>query len=1172
MTAHHLTEHPAPLLRAEAWTALAAEVLRLPEPELRQRAAAMSFVALGGTSLRAVELAALAERRLALVPEVGALLGPLPLAEVLATAAPVAAPVADAAVTPPGPADGRTATGGPRAASAGEHSMLLSDQVHPSTVHHLLFSAQVRGPLDERRLTAAIAALTARHEALRTVFAEQDGAMTARVLPRWTSTLIRQELRPPAGTDPVAAVHAVVAPAGRGLLRPLDRPAVAFVLTGIGPGHSVLSLLVHHALVDGWSIGVLWRDLVAAYRGDLATDPAPSPLTAFRTEDTEAARSALAVRLPELSGAPTTIELRSDLVRPRVADRRGARLGFALGPAAMAGCESLGRTTGLTRNTLLLAAWSFVLGRRAGASDLLIGMASASRTGATHDVVGLLTKIQPVRCLPDPASTVREFLGQVGADIRRALDTGPLPSERIVSALGAGGDLQRNPLTQFAFAAHDELVPDALAAGEVAFELHEGHCGGTLFDAVLYVQQWSADRSALALEYATSVLGFAEATALAAELDAVLVEFAIDPDAPLATAGDPSTAARTARERLATGPAVGAGTGLWQLFERTSREHPDAVAVFDPAVRRELTYRQLRRAAEQQSAVLRAAGVGEGDHVVLAHRRSAREIVSVLAVLRLGAAYVGLDEGAPDAVARRILTTVRPKALLGDGERLTALGLDSAGVVDPWDPGEADVGPAAAADPDRIAYIAFTSGSTGVPKGVRVPHRGVVRLVRGPGVLEPGSAERFLRFAPLAFDASTLEIFAPLTAGGSVEIHASPHLVPSAFRDFVRTRRITGLWLTAGLFRLVADHEPAAFRGVRQVLTGGDVVPPLQVRQVLEATPGLVVTNGYGPTENTTFTTVYHVRDAAGVEDPLPIGRPVPGTSVAVLDEHGHPLPPGAAGELHTAGDGLATDYLGDAGATALAFVTGPDGRRHYRTGDLVRWDGAGRLRYLGRRDNQLKIRGFRVEPDGIAHVLRDHPDVRDAVVVPTTGTGERLLVAAVVADDSPRLLPALAAHAERLLPGHALPTLWTVVDRLPLTGNGKVDAAVLTATAAPLVAATGTDPTGADRGAGTADSREGVVPPVGAKAPGPEESDDAVLGPDEIADAVADVWAEILDTDDFGYHERFFDVGGDSLQLAKVRNGLLRALPWCDVTVLDLLTHTTVDALAAFLANRHGK
>ncbi|MFJ4097683.1 amino acid adenylation domain-containing protein [Kitasatospora sp. NPDC089913] len=1156
MTAHDLPEHPVPPLRAEPWTAPAAQVLRLSEPELRRRAATASFVALGGTSLRAIELAALAERRLGLAPEVGTLLGPLPLAEVLATAPPVR--------NSPDPADDGAVTEGLRAASVGEYSMLLSDQAHPSTAHHLLFSAEVRGMLDERRLAGAITALAARHEALRTVFLDQDGRTAARVLHEWRPALIRQELRPPEGSDPVAAVHAVVGPAGRDLMRPFDRPAAAFVLTGLGPGHHVLSLLVHHALVDGWSIGLLWRDLVAAYRGDLPAGRAPSPRTVVREEDSERARAALAARLPELAGAPTTIELPSDLARPRVADRRGTRLGFALGPGAMAAVQVLGRETGLTRNTLLLAAWSFVLGRRAGTPDLLIGMASASRTGAAHDVVGLLTKIQPVRCRPEPMSTVREFLGRVGADIRRALDTGAVPSERIVSAMGAGGDPRRNPLTQFAFAAHDELVPGTLTAGEVTFDLHEGHCGGSVFDAVLYVQQWSAERSVLALEYATSVLGFADATTLAAELDAVLVGFAIDPDAPLATVGDPSTPARTARERLAAGPPALDRTGLWQLFEHVCRTHADTVAVADAAGDLRLTYRQLHRAAEQQSAVLAAAGVGVGDHVVLAHGRSTQELVSVLATLRLGAAYVGLDEGAPDAVAQRVMSAVAPKALLGDIRRPAPLGARSVSLVDPWEPGDAEVGPAAEADPDRIAYIAFTSGSTGVPKGVRVPHRGVTRLVTGPGVLEPGAAERFLRFAPLAFDASTLEIFAPLTTGGTVEIHSAPHLVPSVLRDFVRSRGITGLWLTAGLFRLVADHEPAAFRGVRQVLTGGDVVPPAQVRRALEAAPGLVVTNGYGPTENTTFTTVHHIRDRVEVEDPLPIGRPVPGTSVAVADEHGRPVPPGAVGELHTAGDGLAADYLDAPEATARAFVTGPDGRRHYRTGDLVRWDGAGRLRYLGRRDNQVKIRGFRVELDGIAHVLRDHPDVRDAVVVPTPTTGERLLVAAVVADDSPQLLATLAAHAGRLLPGYAVPTLWTVVEELPLTPNGKVDTAGLAAAGAPL-AAGGLAPEldlGAEPGPG----------PVADLGPVPDPVRDQVPDPDEIADAVADVWEEVLGTDDFGYDERFFDVGGDSLQLTRVRNGLLRALPWCDVTVLDLLTHTTVDALAAYLANRHGE
>ena len=1023
------------------WASLAARVLGIPAAEVARRAGDVPFIVLGGTSLRAAEFVALAERSLGRSVNLTALLGTEPLADVVSTAqraperAPIGRPAADDAL---------------RFASASQESMVLGEEVHGGTAFHLLFSAEVRGPLDERRLRTALQLLTDRHEALRSVFVSDRGELRVRVLPRWTPRLLRPSLPPDVAGEAVEAVHRLLAAGSGTLLKPFERPPVVFALNRVTADHWIVTLLVHHAVVDGWSIGILLRELVTAYTDGGFPGPAPSPDLVVALEEEPPTRQAVQARRGVLRDAPFQVEIPSDLRRPDVFDRKGVRLHFPLPARAQEACEGLARACGVTRNVALLAAWALVVGRRAGIGDLLVGVASAGRpTADLQGVVGLCTKLMPIRCRTEAGDTVRAYLDRLGAEFRAGLDAGAAPVERVASGLGPVGDLKRTSLTQIVFAAHDELVPDRLGGDDLSIELHEGHCGGTVFDAILYVQRWGA-RSRLAIEYASSVVGPAEAAGLAGELATALVEMSTGLDQPLSgVRGVPPDG----RDRLAeygAGRTVDAAQGLWQLVAAGAAARPDAVAVSDG---RSLTYAQLHDAVERQSADLYAAGVRDGDHVALAVERSAQEIVAVLAILRLGAAYIGVDAGAPPAVTEQQLRIARPRAVLGTAGRADELatlseGMAPVAVRDPWSTVDGPaVPPAAPADPGRIAYVAFTSGSTGTPKGVRVPHRAVARLALDPDLLAPGVTDRFLRLAPLAFDASTLEIFAPLVAGGSVEVYPHPHVVPGELAEFLADRRVTGLWLTSGLFRLVADDRPAAFRTVKQLLTGGDVVPPVQARRVLEHSPGLRLTNGYGPTENTTFTTVHHVDDAVGVDDPLPIGRPIAGTTAMVLDSDGALLPVGAVGELCVSGDGLAVDYLGAPEETARAFVAPPDGPRYYRTGDLVRWDGEGRLRYIGRRDQQVKIRGFRVELAAVAQALRGHPRVRDAVVAATTGGVDRRLVAGIVGygtEPDPDLVAALRGFATQRLPAYAVPSLWAVVGTLPVTANGKVDVAKL--------------------------------------------------------------------------------------------------------------------------------
>jgi amino acid adenylation domain-containing protein len=484
---------------------------------------------------------------------------------------------------------------------------------------------------------------------------------------------------------------------------------------------------------------------------------------------------------------------------------------------------------------------------------------------------------------------------------------------------------------------------------------------------------------------------------------------------------------------------------LDELFRAVVQRLPDAVAIREGAA--ELTYTQLAAAAAEQARRLLASGVQPGDTVLIGMRRSIAEVVAVLGTVWAGAAYVGVDLDAPNAHLTAITKKCKPAAAVL-GPEAAAPALREIPQVDAWQPTWPEDGPDPAilgdADPEALAYVAFTSGSTGAPKGVCVPHRAVSRLALGADYVQLGPGDRMLRLSPLAFDASTFEIWGSLLAGATLEVYPGLLPSPSDLGSFLVEREVTVAWFTAGFFRLLVDFALDALGGLRHLLTGGDVVPHQHVARLLTRHPGVTITNGYGPTENTTFTTTYSVtrpEDAAG---PLPIGTPVLGTRIHVLDTQRRPVPRGEVGELYVAGEGLALGYLGDAVETEHRFghFSPEVPERLYRTGDLVRMDADGHLHFLGRTDDQIKLRGYRVEPDAISRALTSCPAVEEAVVfVSGTDSANKRLVAAIVrAPEAEPNINELRTKLAETLPPYMVPTLWAVVDTLPLTPNGKVD------------------------------------------------------------------------------------------------------------------------------------
>ncbi|MFG1723153.1 amino acid adenylation domain-containing protein [Micromonospora chalcea] len=1142
-------DRPAASGGPDDWLPVVAELLGVDAAHLRDRIDRDSFVGLGATSLNAIELLALGERELRRRVDIARLLGTEALGAVLRDAEAVQ-PVPTAA-----PVDAPTAT---RPLLPGQRAMLAAHLAGADRAYHLLFSLDCPAELDEQRVSEAVDALVARHESLRTMFVVESGESARVVLPATHRPRLLRQALPDQDEAPWRTVHEQLATASPDLLQPYVRPPAVFVLTRAGR-RSLLTLLVHHVLVDGWSIGLLWRELAVALSdgpGSVRSAGGQADLIGERLHAvtvTGELRRASDRLVRRLADAPSTLTLPTDRARPGQPDGSGSRLTFTLDPSVAEAVEGVARRCGATVTTVVAATWALVVSRRAGQRDLLLAMPFAGRsTAELARVVGLATRVVPVRARIDDAASVTEHVRTFAAALREAGADAEVPFERLLTDLGVAPDPARSPLTQVGFAAHHELVPATVTVSGHQATVREGHCRGAAFDAMLYLQSWQ-QRPRLALEYATAALGPTEAADLVESFRAGLAEVVRSTGEPLGRVRTISPEQHELLPRWGGGAPVRVNDDVWQAFERRARAHPDAAAVRDSDSGVELTYGQLHEHAVAQSVLLHEHGVRAGERVVVDLPRSAAEAVAVLAVLRLGASYVAVEAAQAPRGREQVVSAVKARVRIGRADTAGWPATDRCPPVDlsaPARPAGHEV-PAAAPDPSRPVYVSFTSGSTGLPKGVVVPHRGVLRLARDADLFAPVERPRMLRLAPLAFDASTLELLVPLVRGDAVEVFPAREPSPGALAEFLAATPVTHAWLTSGLFHLVAEHRPEAFRTLRQLFTGGGVVSGARVGQVLLRCPGLRVSNGYGPTENTTFTTVHHVDTPDRAEPDLPIGRPIAGTSLWVRDDAGAPVPPGGVGELCVSGSGLADGYLADPERTAEAFVA-CDGERCYRTGDLVRWDTSGLLRYLGRNDRQVKISGHRVALDEVENLIRRQPGVSDAALFVSDDHGRTRLTAAVITEGGNGDLAALREWVEQELMPQARPQRWLRLDAFPLTRNGKVDLGALAARPpagpAPAPSATDTDAT----------------PAV------PSSAD-----PDPLAryeELVGEAWSTVLGTDDFDSDEAFFDVGGDSLQLALVRNQLRERLPGRALPMTDLYRFPTVRALAEHLRAAEGR
>ncbi|MGW0366580.1 amino acid adenylation domain-containing protein [Streptomyces sp. NPDC002990] len=921
--------------------------------------------------------------------------------------------------------------------------------------------------------------------------------------------------------------------------RPLDlttAPLMRLTLIRLSDSTVRLVCAFHHVLLDGWSTFDLLTQTYTAYAALAAGEqPVLSPRRPFRAyvewlerQDLDEAES---YWRDLLSGFEAATAL--PFVRQTAADHRTRSTGRCarrLSPDVSRELFDFARQHRVTVNTVIQGAWALLLARHAGQEDVVFGATVSGRPtelAGVDSMVGMLINTLPVRVRIDESAPVADWLAEVqrGQVEARQYEYVPLPRIQGWSGAERGAGLFRS-LVVF-----ENYPTDEEAAAAHGLRLR-GLEGTAATNYALNLIAYAGDDLAYTLAYDAELYDEETATRLCGHLEVLLAGIAASGgDQPVArlsmlTDDEAELTVRAWNDTAGDLPQA----CLPELFEARVAEHPDAVALTYRD--EELTYRELNERANRLAHHLVALGAGPDQRVGLCLERGSHGITALLAVVKSGAAYVPLDPDYPldrltymigDAGVRLLITEEKLRERLPSSPaRIVDLDRDRALIA-----ASPAHDPAPGLLPDHLAYVMYTSGSTGTPKGVLTTHRGVVRLVHETAYTDVAPGDTVAQFASLSFDASTFEVWAALLRGARLAVHPAGLPTAAALGRFLKECEVSHLWLTAGLFHQIVDEDVSAFTGLRQLIAGGDRLSPEHCRRVRDAHPGLRLTNGYGPTEATTFTATHDLRGAGGA-GPVPLGAPIAHTRVYVLTDALEPAPVGVPGELYIAGAGLARGYLGRPGLTAERFTADPyggPGERMYRSGDLVAWRADGTLEFLGRTDGQVKIRGFRVETGEIEAALTVHPAIGDAAVVPHTENGRTVLVAHLVAADGAEVphSAALRRHLAASLPDHMLPAAFDVLAALPLTANGKVDRRAL--------------PAGAQRVA------------TGMRYEPPATATEVLI---------AEVWQELLNVERVGVHDDFFTLGGDSL-LALRAASRINALFGTDLSPRELFDRPTV-------------
>lgn len=1032
---------------------------------------------------------------------------------------------------------------GPLPASPSQERLWFLDRMEGGVAPHVLsWAMHMHGRLDVPALRGAMQSLMERHEALRTRFAHTGGVLIQVIDPEWSFPLTEIDLVARTEEERMAGMRRFVDEAIAAPFALADEPPIRAILVAMGQDHHVLVMAVHHIACDGWSLGILMHDLCEAY----AAARAGHPLERFplRVQSVDyahwqrdphrgpALRRQLDFWKERLVGAPPLLDLPTDRVRPNIQGYDGGSASITIDAGLGERIAGLARGEGATFFMVFHAAFTLLLSRLSGGDDVVVGTAASHRPHPDLEgVVGFFINTLALRMGIEPSLTVSEWVGVARRVAIEAYEHGDVPFEMVVDAIKPERSRGHSPIFQSMLvlqnAPETEWAFDGLSLSPVDIPWHASE-----HDLMLSVRECGAAFVAT-MTYRTDLFDGTTIERWLGYLRHLLHAFCDNPSTPIGAIPllDDNERHRLLVERNAAVPSVAIDATIHQCIEAQCRRTPDAVAVTDGQV--SLTYAQLDRRANQLARWLGGQGVGPGSLVGVSLTRNADLAWTLLGILKAGAAYLPLDPAYPEERLAYMVADASPRLILAHSSTMHRLG-----AIDGWvridalvhalDDLDGSSGPRRDNEVSGTdaAYVIYTSGSTGRPKGVVIEHRSTVNLMRWAASTHPAGVFSSTLFSTsLNFDLAVYECFVPWSVGGTV------HVVSNAMALLDRQAPVTLVNTVPSA--MVAWLDGGAIHPATQVVNlAGEVLKRELVERIFAETGVREVWNLYGPSETTTYSTWHRMTRDTGF---LPgIGRPVANTRIYLLGEDGGPVPDGVVGEICIAGAGVARGYLGQVDAVDGKFLHDPfhaKGERMYRTGDRGRWAADGTLHYLGRKDRQVKLRGYRIEPGEIEAVLAAVEGVSEVSVLPRELAGKGpCLVAYVAAAGTAPDEGMLRMHAARSLPDYMLPAAYVVLDALPTTPNGKLDTAAL------------------------------PLPDSAAHPFAPEP----FVG--EREEALGAIWRDVLGAPHLGRKDNFFESGGHSLLVPTLLKAIEEHIG-VRLGITDVFAYPNVEALAAFMA-----